>query len=191
MANGSWRYHSPQVRRQCRWWCRFSLSPYLVSSENGLSSPVCLGTVSPAHRPREDRPGAKTDTYISIFSTCQPENHLLLLLLSPDATAYSFSHLWGQNFQVHNQQGFGRLVLVQSSHSLRLKRGRERLWEAWLPGLQEKGLLNLGRTPGLVACATHSRHLPAVPGVSPRAFGTAHMPVTRALEDTWSGQTLC
>lgn len=67
--------------------------PYLVSSENGLSSPVCLGTVSPTHRPREDRPGAKTDTYISIFSTCQPENHLLLLPLSPAATAYFYSDL--------------------------------------------------------------------------------------------------
>lgn len=41
-------------------------------------------------------------------------------------------------------------------------------------------------------CLRHThRQVPAVLGVSPRAFGTAHMPVTRALEDTWSGQTLC
>lgn len=41
-------------------------------------------------------------------------------------------------------------------------------------------------------CLRHTwRQMPAVPGVSPRALGTAHMPVTRALEDTWSGQTLC
>lgn len=144
------------MRRQCRRWCRFSLSPYLDSSENGLSSPVCLGTVSLAHRPREDSLGAKTDTYNSIFSTCQPENHLLLLPLSPAATAYSYSDLWAQNFQVHNQQGSGRLVLVQSSRSLRLETGRERLWEAGLPGFQEKGLLYLGRTPRLVACAIHA-----------------------------------
>lgn len=45
---------------------------------------------------------------------------------------------------------------MQSSRSLGLERGRERLWEAGLPGLEEKGLLYLGRTPRLVACAIHA-----------------------------------
>lgn len=95
-AIGTWRYHIPQVRRQCL--CNggvTSLCPHLVRDASGLSGPGCWGTVSLAHRLREDRLGAKIDTYISIFSTCQPENHLLLLPFSPAATAYACSDLCG------------------------------------------------------------------------------------------------
>lgn len=56
---------------------------YLVSSESG---PGKWGTVSLAHRPREGRLGAKSDTCVSIFSICQPESHLPLLPFSSAAT---------------------------------------------------------------------------------------------------------
>lgn len=66
---------------------------YLVSSESGPSGPGSWGTVSLTHRPREGRLGAKSDTGVSIFSICQPENHLLLLPFSPAATVRARSDL--------------------------------------------------------------------------------------------------
>lgn len=66
---------------------------YLVSSESGPSGPGSWGTISLTHRPREGRLGAKSDTGISIFSICQPENHLLLLPFSLAATVRARSDL--------------------------------------------------------------------------------------------------
>lgn len=93
MATGTWRCHIPQERTQYLYYAlvvSLLFASYLVSSESG---PGGWGTVSLAHRPREDRIWGNSDSCISIFSTCQPENHLLLLPFSSAATVRALGDL--------------------------------------------------------------------------------------------------
>lgn len=87
--DGNWDLevsHLPNEDSVCAMVVSLLFASYLVSSKSGPSGPGRWGTVSLAHRPREGRLGAKSDTCVSIFSACQPENHLLLLPFSPAAT---------------------------------------------------------------------------------------------------------
>lgn len=93
MAIRTWRYHIPQMRTVCAMVVLLLFASYLVSSESGPSGAGRWGTVSLAHRPREGRLGAKSETCISIFSTCQLENYLLLIPFSPAATVRAHSDL--------------------------------------------------------------------------------------------------
>lgn len=73
-----------------------SLRPYLVSS--GPSGSGCGGTVplARAHRSREGRLGGEAASFLdSIFSTCQPENHLLPLPFSLSGAACACNHPLG------------------------------------------------------------------------------------------------
>lgn len=72
--DGNWDLdvsHPPNEDGVCAMVVSLLFASYLVSSKSGPSGPGRWGTVSLAHRPREGRLGAKSDTYISIFSTCQ------------------------------------------------------------------------------------------------------------------------
>lgn len=96
--------HPPNEDSVCAMVVSLLFASYLVSSKSGLSGPGRWETVSLAHRPREGRLGAKSDTCFSIFSACQPENHLLLLPFSPAATV-----------RAHNDQRRARMSRSQSA----------------------------------------------------------------------------
>ena len=145
---------------------------YLVSSESG---PGSWGTLSLARRPREDRLGANSDTCISIFSICQPEDHLLLLLFSSAATVCVHSDLCRARIS-RSQSPSGAMVGTELLKSQAREGGGEAMGSSAPRATGEaRGLVCPGRPTRLAAPTTHagdSCHFWSLPeGNYPHACG--------------------